>query len=162
MTVPTRRKIFDVVGESFQTDAGLPRQSVLLAAEPGDPIRLEREPSNPHDANAIAVFLGKHDIGHIGRVDAKMLAPILDRGTQYRAQVHRIKGCVPSAPSSGAVIAIAWENQELPAPIPRDDEQVQYREEKVSTLKKSSTGCFGLVLAMLIIPPMVGVVVNIL
>ena len=46
---------------------------------------LDREPDNPHDANAIAVKAwGKHMLGYIPRYLAQSLAPLLDAGKVSR------------------------------------------------------------------------------
>jgi hypothetical protein len=38
-----------------------------------------REPGNEYDPNAIAVWVGDRQIGHINRDDAADLAPLIDR-----------------------------------------------------------------------------------
>lgn len=49
---------------------------------PGAPLRLVREPENPHDPNAIAVYAerGRNKAGHVPKGYAKRLAPMLDDG----------------------------------------------------------------------------------
>lgn len=49
---------------------------------PGTPVRLEREPNNPHDANAIAVYAAGAPAksGYVPRGTAKRLAKLLDAG----------------------------------------------------------------------------------
>jgi hypothetical protein len=57
----------------------------------GDPVRLEREPDNPHDSNAILV-LGDDDceLGYVPRDDARAIAPLIDAGAEATAKVRRL------------------------------------------------------------------------
>ena len=48
----------------------------------GQPVTLIREPSNPHDKNAIRVYAGGGQLGFISRDEAKTMAPFIDRGGQ--------------------------------------------------------------------------------
>lgn len=60
---------------------------------PGDELELLREPSNPHDRNAVVVArLGGGQIGHVPREDAEAVAPLLDRGAMYQASCKKILG----------------------------------------------------------------------
>ncbi len=55
---------------------------------PGQTLILQREPSNPHDRNAIAVCNTSGGVlGHINRPDAAQLADALDRGAVCAAEV---------------------------------------------------------------------------
>ena len=51
---------------------------------PGTRLRLEREPDNPHDPNAVAIYaLGATDkSGYVNKLNAKRIAPILDSGAE--------------------------------------------------------------------------------
>jgi hypothetical protein len=42
-------------------------ESLVRSLEPGAPLTLTREPTNPHDPNAIKVWSGGQVIGYIGR-----------------------------------------------------------------------------------------------
>ena len=56
---------------------------------------LVREPESPYDPNAIAVWVGDAQIGHVNRDDAADLAPLLDQveACDCRAACHcRIYG----------------------------------------------------------------------
>jgi HIRAN domain len=57
----------------------------------GDSVSLEREPDNPHDANAIRV-LGDDDceLGYVPQEEARSIAPLLDAGAEAEATVHRL------------------------------------------------------------------------
>ena len=47
-------------------------------------VTLVREPNNPHDPNAIAVFAGASQIGHLPRERAALIAPLIDASGQTR------------------------------------------------------------------------------
>jgi hypothetical protein len=57
----------------------------------GDAVRLEREPDNIHDSNAILV-LGEDDceLGYVPRDEALKMAPLLDAGAEVDATVRRL------------------------------------------------------------------------
>jgi len=71
----------NVVGERYRSDS---IQDPCFA--PGNELRLEREPANPYDPNAIAVWNAARTLqaGYIPRDDAKRLAKKLDRGERFR------------------------------------------------------------------------------
>lgn len=58
------------------------------------PVVLRREPDNPVDRNAVAVVVEEEaDLGHLGHLNATLsarLAPELDNGTSWSAQVINI------------------------------------------------------------------------
>lgn len=54
-------------------------------AHPGRPARLVREPSNPHDRNAIAIYSETGKVGYWNRQMAARLAKILDAGDPIEA-----------------------------------------------------------------------------
>lgn len=83
--------------ESFHTKlAGVTfddRQAVVARLVPGTPLRVVREPENPHDPNAIAL----HDahglqVGYFNRRLAGVLAPVLDAGVEYDVEVSNVTG----------------------------------------------------------------------
>lgn len=145
MKTPTRKKVFDIVGEARETKGGLSRQSILVAAEAGDPVSLRREANNPADANAVLVLIGEHDIGYLAREDAALIAPALDNGLFHKAQLHQVTGGVAEAKHYGARIAIAWGDQNLPPCRPRDERQEVEREKRAKGLEPESTGCLVLI-----------------
>jgi HIRAN domain len=61
---------------------------------PGVPVRLVREPDNPHDEWAVAVYdaTGRHLGGYFNARKAKRLAPLLDAGHAYEAMSLRGTG----------------------------------------------------------------------
>lgn len=56
---------------------------------PNKGIVLKREPHNPHDSNAIKVYLSDLEdyIGYVPKGIAERLAPILDRGSRYESYI---------------------------------------------------------------------------
>ena len=56
----------------------------------GDALALEREPDNPHDANAIAVTWRGRKLGYVPKRDNAALAWGLDRGAPLRARISRL------------------------------------------------------------------------
>lgn len=79
-----------VTGESFRNSDGSKRQKFIRKCFIGDPVRLEREPANEFDDNAIAVYAYGGQIGYIDRQKASWLAPQMDRGMRVSAVVQRI------------------------------------------------------------------------
>src|SRR4051794_28404137 len=57
----------------------------------GDPMTLERERDNPHDANAVSVAWRGHKLGYVPRRENALLAWSLDRGEPLRARISRLR-----------------------------------------------------------------------
>ncbi|MBN2248250.1 MAG: single-stranded-DNA-specific exonuclease RecJ [Coriobacteriia bacterium] len=69
------------------------RQGVISRLAPGMPLRLERQPDNGYDPNACALFEPFGDqVGYLNRKLAAELAPVLDAGVEYDAEVADITG----------------------------------------------------------------------
>jgi len=83
--------------ESFHTKlAGVTfegRQDAIARLAPGVPLRVVRQPDNPHDPNAIALFdtHGTH-LGYFNRRLAAALAPVIDKGVEYDVEVTDLTG----------------------------------------------------------------------
>ncbi|HET7669548.1 MAG TPA: HIRAN domain-containing protein [Burkholderiales bacterium] len=56
----------------------------------GDPLELEREAANPHDANAVSVSWRGRKLGYVPRRENAVLAWSLDRGDVLRARISRL------------------------------------------------------------------------
>ncbi len=56
----------------------------------GDPLELQREPGNPHDARAIGVSWNGRKLGYVPRRDNGALAWALDRGERLHARISRL------------------------------------------------------------------------
>lgn len=76
-----------IVGVSFEG-----RQDLVAGLQLGYELTLERQPENPHDANAIAVRYGSLQVGFIRREVAKHIAPRMDDGLRYRARIESLTG----------------------------------------------------------------------
>lgn len=61
----------------------------------GAPLRLLRQPENPHDANAIAVHYGDLQLGFFNKRLAAHIAPLVDRGARYSARIASLTGPSP-------------------------------------------------------------------
>lgn len=69
------------------------RQAVLERLVPGSPLRLARQPENPHDTNACALFDPHGDqVGFFNRRLAAALAPSIDAGVGYDVEVTDVTG----------------------------------------------------------------------
>ncbi len=83
---PERRLDFMTAGSRYYSDEA-------ARVDEGDELELLREPSNPHDPNAIVVArLGGGKIGHVPREDAALVASSLDRGAMYQATCKKVLG----------------------------------------------------------------------
>lgn len=60
--------------------------TILPSLRPGDPLRLRRQPDNPHDDRAIEVFWREYKLGYLPRLDNAAAAPLLDRAHVLRAE----------------------------------------------------------------------------
>lgn len=81
-----------VNGVSFPNTDGSSRQehikqAVKLMEKGPVGLSLKRESENSYDKNAIAVYWRDHQIGYVPAVDAKKLAPKMDRGERYTADI---------------------------------------------------------------------------
>ena len=64
-------------GARYTTGAG---KDILSNLRRDDKLDLEREPSNPHDSNAIQVKRAGHHLGYVPKEIARELAPRIDEG----------------------------------------------------------------------------------
>jgi hypothetical protein len=74
-----------LAGFRYHAGAGLWRELRV-----GDRLELEREPDNPHDANAVAVRWRGHKLGYVPRHENAALAWGLERGTPLRARISAL------------------------------------------------------------------------
>lgn len=69
------------------------RQSLIAGLKEGAILALSREPNNPADANAIACFTAEGEkLGYLSRQIAAQLAPLMDLGATYHAELTQITG----------------------------------------------------------------------
>jgi HIRAN domain-containing protein len=77
-------------------------------AGPGRPLRLRRDPGNPHDPNAIAVDAADgSQVGWVPRGLAAEIAPRLDGGAPWAAVVLREQRPSPREPRTGLTMLLA-------------------------------------------------------
>jgi hypothetical protein len=88
-----------VAGTGYRNEDGSDRSQIIRRyCRPGSAVRLVREPNNPHDANAVAVFLvyrwlfwtRSAQIGYLKAGRAKKWAGLMDRGIPVNATVRSI------------------------------------------------------------------------
>ena len=77
-------------------------------------IALRREPSNPYDPNAIAVYISGAIAGHVDKGAAAIIAPLLDGGARWR--VGPISSANAGRSSVPLKIALEQEIQSVPPP----------------------------------------------
>ena len=79
------------------------------AFAPGRPLRLRREPANPHDPNAISVrdAAGDRQAGWVPRDLAAVLAPAIDAGEPHSAIALRERRADPRSPRTGLTMLLA-------------------------------------------------------
>lgn len=93
----------NIMGSSFHKGAG----AMIMRMAPGTVLQLRRQPDNPADANAVAVYyMGENMIGYLGRDIAAHLAPLMDSGMEVR--------CTKLLPAD-ATIALEWDGPEMEA-----------------------------------------------
>ena len=56
----------------------------------GAPLALLREPSNPHDADAVAVYFKTKKLGYVPRAENRAVAQMLDRGECLEASISKL------------------------------------------------------------------------
>ena len=56
----------------------------------GAPLELVREPSNPHDADAVAVYFKTKKLGYVPRAENRAVAQMLDRGENLKATIMQL------------------------------------------------------------------------
>ena len=61
---------------------------VGLSLKSGEPVTMRREPENPYDANAVALFAKGVKLGYIPKRENTTLAMLLDQNARLRARVE--------------------------------------------------------------------------
>lgn len=86
--VPLKPFECNVAGVNRPSRTGGERQDEIVRLREGQQIILIREPDNPHDPDAVALFTenGK-DVGYLPREIAAEIASRLDKGSPVTAQV---------------------------------------------------------------------------
>jgi len=89
---PSRKRVYlaEVFIAGFQYHEGMSGR-VMRSLRKGDVLALKREPDNPHDANAVAVYARSgRKPGYIPRTDNSTAALIADQTVEMGAEVVRI------------------------------------------------------------------------
>ena len=98
---PRSRTAYRAGLHSFALAGASHHQAAVKAGRftPGSAVRLVREPDNPHDANAIAVYAGtgRRLAGYVPKGHARRLAALLDAGTDLVAVT--VRGCAAGSDS---------------------------------------------------------------
>ena len=82
----TRQLSVPIVGAAYPNKDGGNRRSEIAFCQIGEPIELRREPKNPHDEHAIAVFSSRgFQIGYVSSQRAVFLGTLLRQGRQLTA-----------------------------------------------------------------------------
>lgn len=83
--------LMTAVGERFANADGSSRQAELGRCREGDPVLLRREPDNPADLMAVAVYTERDvRVGYLRRAHAEWIAPIIDAGTRVTASIASV------------------------------------------------------------------------
>jgi hypothetical protein len=96
----------NIVGSSFQPGAG----DWIAKMGPGQQLRVEREPNNQYDANAVALYIFQQKLRYFPRGFAAEVAPLIDAGYAIRATKSRD----PRFAGSG-VLVVEWEKPDVPS-----------------------------------------------
>ena len=66
-------------------------ESVWSRLSAGDSIELLREPANPYDRRAVAVYWGESKLGYVPRAANAACCQMLDRGERLTARIKRLR-----------------------------------------------------------------------
>ena len=81
-----------LTGVTYNNHDGVSRQEILARMQQWEAVDLLREPSNPHDKNAIAVFGGMGQIGWIAKEMSWAIAEPMDAGCSAQAKLSSLGG----------------------------------------------------------------------
>lgn len=104
-------------GECFDNEDGTSRQAELAECRPGEQVELVREPDNPHDPRAVAIFSRRGvRVGYLRRDRAVWIGSKIDRSYDVRAIVERVKGSHLPGATLGLVLRVNMEGDEPELP----------------------------------------------
>jgi len=82
-------------------------EAVWPALRVGSPVSLAREPGNPHDPKAVAVYFHDEQLGYVPRAENAAIAQMLDRGQTLEAKISQLAdGAAPWERVKIAVLAV--------------------------------------------------------
>jgi HIRAN domain len=102
----TQKRQVSIVGSSFHPGAG----NWLTRLKPRQQLRVEREPRNKYDTNAVSVWIFHQCLGYFPRGFAAEVAPLMDAGYKLSAW----KSSDPRFATSG-VMVVEWETPDVEA-----------------------------------------------
>lgn len=102
-----------IVGSSFYPGAS----NWIAKLKPGQELRVVREPQNPHDTNAIALYIFEQKLGHLPRGFAAEVAPHVDAGLPISARKSRDPRFVGTG-----VLVVEWGRPDAPDATAQGDE----------------------------------------
>ena len=110
------------------------RQKWVWHLEKDTPVYLEREPENPYDPNAIAVYAeipyhGDKQIGYVPREIAADIAPYIDEGYIPTARIIALFGGEPGKPTRSLALSITLKKTQ-PTTLPSKPTSLPPREPK--------------------------------
>ncbi len=111
--MPLQERQASIMGSSFYPGANvhIPR------LRPGQQLRVEREPNNKYDANAVSLYIFNQKLGHLPRGLAAEIAPLIDAGVIVT--VHKSRD--PRFGTSGVVV-VRWELPDEPPIVAGEDQ----------------------------------------
>lgn len=113
--IPPNAKVvrYGVSGEAEVNKDGSRRQRIIRGCRAGDELLLLREPKNPYDENAVALFtLHRQQVGYIPMEVSQAVAASLDAGIRAPAFIAKKLGGTRDKPNLGMMIDIHWPRQE--------------------------------------------------
>lgn len=111
-----------LVGVTFEG-----RQDRIAALDQGMPVRLQRQPENPYDSNAVAAYAPDGaQIGFLNRNLSGTLAPVMDAGVEYDSEITAITGGEDGKPYG---VNILVSRRDLSDPSSIEEETSDHREE---------------------------------
>lgn len=75
---------------------------------PDDPLTLIREPDNPHDNHAVAVYWSRHKLGYLPRRENHAAMQMLDRGLPLQGRILELRNT--ERPWGRVKVAVEMEN----------------------------------------------------
>lgn len=108
-----QKRQVQIMGSPYYPGAG----TLIARMRRGQQLRVEREPNNEHDVNAVAVHIFNQKLGHFPRGFAAEVAPLMDAG--YALKAHKSRD--PRFDGVG-IIVVEWEDGIVPPPEPPGDD----------------------------------------
>lgn len=102
-----------LVGERFENEDGTSRQEELSRCAAGEAVELVREPNNPRDPSAVAVYSCRRvQLGYIGADRCGWIGSKIDRGFDVRVIIGKVTGGKRSGTPLGAILVLNMDGEE--------------------------------------------------